>query len=57
VAEEEIDLLRSVLKHAYEKRRPFPIRAIQAVKRFFGSRRPRKPVIQNLNIEGKKDAA
>ena len=55
--DEEIDLLRSVLARAYEKRQPFLLRLVQAVKGRFGSNTTRKPVIQSLNIEKKKDAA
>jgi hypothetical protein len=56
VTDEEIDLLRSALERAYEKRQPFFLRVMQAVKTFFGLRRPRK-LIESLNIEEKKDAA
>jgi hypothetical protein len=54
---EEIDLLRSVLARAYDKRQPFLLRLVQAVKNRFGSDTTRKPVIQSLNIDKKKDAA
>ena len=55
--DEEIDLLRSVLARAYEKRQPFLLRLVYAVKDRFGSDTTRKPVIQSLNIDKKKDAA
>lgn len=55
--DEEIDLLRSVLARAYEKRQSFLLRLVQAVKHRFGSDTTRRPVIQSLNIEKKKDAA
>ena len=55
--DEEIDLLRSVLARAYEKRQPFLLRLVQSVKNRFGSDTARKPVIQSLNIDKKKDAA
>ena len=56
--DEEIDLLRSLLAHAYERRQPFLLRLVRAVKDYVGPRPPRKPVIQSLNIiEKKKDAA
>ena len=56
--DEEIDLLRSVLARAYEKRQPFLMRLVQAVKDYVGPRTPRKAVIESLNImEKKKDAA
>jgi hypothetical protein len=57
VPDEEIDLLRSVLARAYEKRQPFLLRLVQAVKDRFGSGTTRKPVIQSLNIAKKEDAA
>jgi len=58
VPDEEIDLLRSVLARAYEKRQPFLLRLVQAVKDHVGPSTPRKPVIESLNImEKKKDAA
>ena len=55
--DEEIDLLRSVLARACEKRQPFLLRLVQSVKNRFGSETARKPVIQSLNIDKKKDAA
>jgi hypothetical protein len=55
---EEIDLLRSVLAHAYEKRQPFLLRLLQAVMDYVGPSTPKKPVIESLNIMDKKrDAA
>jgi hypothetical protein len=55
--DDQIDLLRSVLARAYEKPAPFPLRLIQAVQDYIGSRTPRKPIIESLNINEKKDAA
>ena len=55
--DDEIDLLRSVLARACEKRQPFLLRLVLAVKDRFGSDTTRKPVIQSLNIDKKKDAA
>ena len=56
--DEEIDLLRSVLARAYEKRQPFLMRLVQAVKDYVGPRTPRKPIIESLNIiERKTDTA
>ena len=52
--DEEIDLLRSVLARACEKRQPFLLRLVQSVKNRFGSETARKPVIQSLNIDKKK---
>ena len=50
--------MRSVLAHAYEKRQPFLLRLVQAVKNYVGPSTLRKPVIESLNImDKKKDAA
>jgi hypothetical protein len=59
VPDDEIDLLRSVLARAYEKRQPFLFSLVQAVKAHMSpSRKPKKPIIQSLNIvENNKDAA
>jgi hypothetical protein len=54
---DEIDLLRSVLARAYEKPSPFPLRLVEAVKEYIGTRTLRKPIIEGLNIGEKKDAA
>ena len=54
--DEEIDLLRSVLARAYEKRQPFLLKLVESVKNRFGSDTTRKPVIQSLNIDKEKDA-
>jgi hypothetical protein len=40
--------LRSVLAHAYEKRQPFLLRLVQAVKDYVSPRTPRKPIIESL---------
>jgi hypothetical protein len=53
---DEVDLLRSVLAHAYEKPSPFPLRLVEAVQDYVRTRTPKKPIIQSLDIE-KKDAA
>lgn len=42
--------LCSVLAHAYEKRQPFLLRLVQAVKEYVSPRTPRKPIIESLNI-------
>jgi hypothetical protein len=34
--DDQIELLRSVLAHAYEKRQPFLLRLVQAVKDYVG---------------------
>jgi len=58
MADDQIDLLRTALTRAYEKRQPLHLRLIQAVKDCFGPRGPRKPIIQSLGIiEKHKDAA
>jgi hypothetical protein len=54
---DEVDLLRSVLARAYEKPSPFTLRLIEAVQDYIGTRTPRKPIIESLNINEKKDAA
>jgi hypothetical protein len=36
--DDQIELLRSVLTHAYEKRQPFLLRLVQAVKDYVGPR-------------------
>ncbi len=51
---EEIDRLRSVLAHAYEKRQPLLWRLNLAVKDRVRSPSP-KPVIEVLNIEKEKE--
>ena len=56
--DDQVDLLRSVLARAYEKRQPFLLRLVQAVKNYIGPRTPRKPLIEGLNIiERKTDTA
>jgi hypothetical protein len=54
---DEVDLLRSVLARAYEKPSPFSLRLVEAVQVYIGSRSPKKPIIQALNIGENKDAA
>jgi hypothetical protein len=49
--DDQIELLRSVLSHAYEKRQPFLLRLVQAAKDYVGHPRTlRKPIIESLNI-------
>ena len=56
--DDQVDLLRSVLARAYEKRQPFLLRLLQAVMDYVSPSTPRKPVIESLNImDKKKDAA
>ena len=54
---DEVDLLRSVLARAYEKPSPFALRFVEAVKDYIGTRTPKRPIIQSLNISDKKEAA
>jgi hypothetical protein len=55
---DQIELLRSALARAYEKREPFPFRLVKAVKNYIGPRIARQPIIESLNIiEKNKDAA
>jgi hypothetical protein len=56
--EDQIEMLRSLFAHAYEKRQSFLLRLVQAVKDSVGARIPSKPTIQSLNIiEKNKDIA
>ena len=48
--DEKLERLRSVLARAYEKRQPFLLRLVQAVKDYVGPRTFRKPIIESLNI-------
>jgi hypothetical protein len=48
--DDQIELLRSALAHAYDERQPFLLRLVQAVKDYVGQRTPRKPIIESLNI-------
>jgi hypothetical protein len=58
MADHQIDLLRTALARAYEKRQPLHLRLIQAIKDCIGPRTSRKPIIQSLGIvEKNKDAA
>lgn len=41
--DEKLELLRSLLARAYEKRQPFPLRLIRAVKDWMGASTPKKP--------------
>ena len=54
---DEVELLRSVLARAYEKPSPLPLRLVEAVQDYIGTRTPKEPIIQSLNIGEKKDAA
>ena len=48
--QEQLELLRSVLSRAYEKRQPLPLRLINTIKKHIVRRTPRKPIIVSLNI-------
>ena len=55
--DDQIEVLRSLFAHAYEKPQSFLLRLVQAIK---SSRRPQiqsRPTIQSLNIDDKKDCA
>ena len=47
---DQIEVLRCLFAHAYEKRPSFLLRLVQAVKGSVDSRTPNKPIIQSLNI-------
>ena len=55
--DEKLELLRSVLARAYEKRQPFPLKLIHAVKDWMSASFQKKPIIPSLQIEKKEDAA
>ena len=57
MSHDEVDLLRSVLARAYEKPSPFPLRLVEALQDYVGTRTPKKPLIQSLNSTEKRDAA
>jgi hypothetical protein len=48
--DDQLDLLRSVLAHAYDKRQRFPLRLLQVLRDYIGPRTVRTPIIENLNI-------
>jgi len=49
--QEQLELLRSVLARAYEKRQPLPLRLINTIiKKHIVPRTPSKPIIVSLNI-------
>jgi hypothetical protein len=55
--DDQLDLLRSVLARAYEKRERLPFRLLQALRDYIGPR-TKKPIIKSLNIvERKTDTA
>jgi hypothetical protein len=55
--DDQLDLLRSVLARAYEKRQRLPLRLLQALSDYIGPRK-KKPIIESLNIiERKTDTA
>jgi hypothetical protein len=55
---DQIELLRSALARAYEKREPLPCRLVKAATNYILLCIPRKPIIESLNIiEKNKDAA
>jgi hypothetical protein len=54
--DEKLELLRSVLARAYEKRQPLPLKLIQTVKDWMSVSFQKKPIILSLKIEKKEDA-
>ena len=48
--QEQLEMLRSLLACAYEKRQPLPLRLINTIKKHIVPRTPRKPIIGSLNI-------
>jgi len=52
--DDQLDLLRSVLARAYEKRQGHPLRLPQALRDYICPRTPRKPIIESLNIIERK---
>lgn len=48
--QEQLELLRSVLARAYEKRQPLPLRLINTIKKHIVPRTPSKPIIGSLTI-------
>jgi hypothetical protein len=54
LSDDQVDLLRSVLARAYEKRQRFPLRLLQALRDYIGPRTLRKPIIESLNITKRK---
>ena len=58
VPDDEVELLRSVLARAHEKRQPLPVRIVKALKNSISLRSRRRPVIKSLSIiQTNKDAA
>jgi hypothetical protein len=55
--EEQLEQLRSALARAYEKRQPFALRLIQAVRDRMSASTQEKPIILTLQIEKKKEDA
>lgn len=57
---QQLEQLRSVLAHAYEKRQPLALRMIQALMARMSTQNRRRPIIESLYIEEdqkNKDAA
>ena len=55
---DQIEVLRSLFAHAYEKRPSFLLRLVQAVKNSSRLHTPSRPIIESLNIaEENKDLA
>jgi hypothetical protein len=52
--DEQLERLRSVLARAYEKRQPFALRLIHAVKDRMSAHIQKKPIIVSLELSGAK---
>jgi hypothetical protein len=52
--DEKLELLRSVLARAYEKREPFPLNLIHAVRGWISASTQKKPIVLSLQIEKRK---
>jgi hypothetical protein len=55
--DEQLEQLRSALARAYEKRQPFALRLIHAVRERMSASTQEKPIILTLQIEKKKEDA
>lgn len=49
--DKQLEQLRSVLAHAYEKRQPLAVRMIQAMMARMSAQNRRRPIIESLHIE------
>jgi hypothetical protein len=49
--DEQLEQLRSVLAHVYEKRQPHALRIIHALMARMSAQNRRRPIIESLHIE------